>query len=715
MVEPGLGETILDLLRQRSDDGMRKCEIRRSLDLNGRDGMAEFRDAFRELLADGIVVRKHRGRYVLAESADLVTGTISVHRRGFGFVTREGAEGAPDVFIPPKGMNTAITGDRVLVALAEEDERGPAGMVRKVLHRRHELVTGRLAEVDGDLCVRPLRRGLPEAVPLQGSPEDADADACEEGDWIVARLCPQTHARDPLRAELVRRLGAGGSVAADLDAIVTEYQLEPPYDEGEAAAAAALAPCETEREDLEHLTVVTIDPQNAKDYDDALSIEPGSRPDTVTVGIHIADVAAYVPTGSAFDASARKRAFTVYLPGRTLPMLPAPLSADKCSLLEGQSRPAHTVFIEVSKSSGEVVASRRARTTIKVSRRLSFDDLQAFLDGTSSRGDWPLRVRQVLQELDAVYRTMRRARTGREQFLELAVPEVRVRYAEDPPRVLGLMRVTPKPAHALVEEFMLAANSVVAQELTEREIPGLFRVHEEPKLADLVDFSRWAGQTLGQAPPQLADRAAVNGFLSGLAGADLHDVVVSSFLSAMRRAVYSAERAPHYGLGKEFYCHFTSPIRRYPDLVVHQELLARDLGAPGRGTGECTELANHCSAAEQNQDEAYYAAVDRLKLRHLQGLMAERGSLVFEGLISRVGADGVVVYLPDVGMYGTADRDRLGPERFRLRRDKPVLVGPRSGKTYKCGDVMFVEVRRADVVKGALHLQPVQPRIPLGG
>jgi ribonuclease R len=581
--------------------------------------------------------------------------------------------------------------------------------VRKVIERGYEFVTGRLVLLDEGLGVRPLRRGLPDAVPLTTA-EPELAGAAEPGDWVVVRLLPPGNDRAAVAAEFVRRVAGGSSLAGDLDAIVSEYGLKPPYTAVETAAAAAALPCDVPRQDGEAMTVVTIDPEDAKDFDDGLSLESGPSLDTVIVGVHIADVAAYVGRGSALDTAARERSFTAYLPGRTLPMLPRPLASDQCSLIAGEPRLAHSVFLEISAAESRVLRTWRARTRIRVTRRLSFDQVLRFLEGGAADG-WPDAVKRTVRELARLADGLRARRAREEEFLDLALPDVRVRCEGDPPRVVGIERIEANAAHALVEEFMLAANVAVAQELIVQRIPGLFRVHGAPKAHDLVDFRDWARRTLGDKPGDLGHRGTANRFLRRLAATPLRDVVLGAFLCSQQRAVYSATAGLHYGLGKHGYCHFTSPIRRYPDLVVHQQLLAHDLGLLPRDEAECRDLAAHCSTAEVNNDAAHYAAVDRLKLRYVRELAETCADLRYEGIVSRVVADGLVVYVPELGMYGRMARGGLGGETVRSRADRGVLRGVRSGKTYKCGDVIYAQVRRADVVKGTLQLQPVSPRM----
>ncbi len=709
--ESELREQILRAVKAHKGGGIRRSELRREVGC-ARGGEAQrFREVFRDLCAEGVLLRQRGGRYVPTTSKELIAGTVQVSYRGFGFVTRQ--DGGTDIFIPPQFLNGAISGDRVLVALSEaEDERGPVGEIRRITERVHRVLVASLVELPAGPAVRPLRRELPPFVMLADSGHAVSPDEIDPGDWVEVSLLPQDGPREPLQAVVLRRLGAPDPITADLDAVAVEFDLPEAYSEAEQRAAEQIAPTTVAREDATALAVVTIDPVDAKDFDDGVSIAPGPRPGVVSIGVHIADVAAFVPVGSAVDQGARQRAFTSYLPGRTLPMLPRALSSWQCSLIAGEERLAHSVFLDVEEASGEVIGQRRVRTRIRVRHRLTFEEVGGILaDEPSVAGRPAGDVVRTVRRLGEVATRMRSARAAREAFLEVAVPEIRVLCGGTPPRIHALQRLEAGPAHQLVEEFMLAANTAVAEELLTLHLPGLFRNHDEPKPSDLAAFADWVRQTLGGRSAALRDREAVNRFIGTVSHTGLRDTVLSQFLRALPRAGYAAACRGHYGLGKDVYCHFTSPIRRYPDLLVHQQLLAHDLGAAVRSAQECEEIGMHCSSLEEQVDAAYYAAVDRLKLRYLRDRQQQSPGEVYEGIVARCSADGLSVYLAEVGMYGIVATSRLPGGPYHMDRRSGHLRGSRAGKSYKTGDVIYVQCRRADTVRGELHLEPVQGRV----
>jgi len=703
-----LKQDILDLLRENAADGLRKSDIRRRLKLLTRAEQAAFRAVFSELTRDGAVTRQHRGRYRLRSDARHVSGRLSLHRRGYGFVRPDDQE-MQDVFIPPHATGEGLPGDRVLVSLTDPHaSRGPVGRVERVLARVREEITGQLVATRMGLFLHPLRNGYPDLIEIENARELERTGSLGPGAWVVAALRRRPNPKHPILAKVLRRATEATGIDGTLDAVATEFELPAPYSAEVCRFAAQSSLRDLPRQFVAHPAAITIDPADAKDFDDALSAAPGPNPGTVEVGVHIADVAAYVPAGGELDTGARQRGFTAYLPGRTLPMLPEPLAADLCSLVEGVARPAHSVFLLLDADSGEVLQARRCRTWVRVCRRLSFRETQDYLAGRAGAAQEPPEVRRTLKLLAATFNAMRVRRAATEQFLTLARSEVRVLCSEKPARILGLLHTAPSEAHALVEEFMLAANTAVARELAARRIPGLYRCHSNPKPRDLTALRAWIRDTLHIRTGHLGDRAALNRLIADLDGVRGGELGLQALLRALPRAVYSAESRPHFGLGKSQYCHFTSPIRRYPDLVVHQQLLAADLGEPvPRSLAECGEIAAECTEKERQIDEAFFAAQDRLKLHYLYTLLENNEHPVFEAVAMRVERGEVTVYVPELGMYGS-----VGGRSYVASRGAAGLHGRRTELRFRPGDVLFVEPRAVDIGRGIFELQPVQPRLP---
>lgn len=698
-----LQDRILQALRERPQ-GLRRAELRRATGANSKQDTREFGYVLREMLQQGDVVKQARGRLALPDTSKDLIGNLTVHARGFGFFTPD--TGAPDVFIPPSKLGNAFAGDRVRVQIVEQTDKGPAGMVMEVLQRGHTRLTGEYVASGPTPVIRPMRRDYPEEVELMFPRQLPEADYPVAGDWIVAEILFPDTPRHALRGKYVSTLNEGASLTEDMDAIVAEYALPEPYSDEEQAAAKTMTPREISREDCSDLITVSIDPVDAKDFDDAISLATTDDPDVVRVGVHIADVAAYIVPDGEWDRQARRRGFTAYLPGRTLPMLPKPLAADLCSLKEGLPRAAHSVFLDVDRQTGDILSSRRAHTQIQVSKRLNFIEVEAFLAAEKNAG-WTDDVAAAVKELGRLSHLFRQIRQRKEAFLDLATTEIRVLYSDDPPAVTGFQESRPNPAHQLVEEFMLAANVAVANELVREKIPGLFRIHGTPKSKDVDEFREWVRSALRMKAGKLDSRGSVNAFLHEVTEHPAAQIIYNGFLRTLPRAVYASTCSEHFGLGKEQYSHFTSPIRRYADLTVHQQLWRKDVGEELFSAEECEARAKEVTAIETINDEAYFAALDRVKIRYLNQRRGAGEKVVFQAVISRATPDGVALFIPELGLMGFAPKELLGEDDFIYVAKSCSLRARHADRVYHCGDIIAVRPHKADVARGQLVLRSV--------
>ena len=628
-----------------------------------------------------------------------VEGVISMTKSGFGFV-RPGGENGPsaeDIFIPAKFVNGAIDGDLVRVELLPrigDVDRGPAGRVREILSRsKSEFV----AELLAGGRLRPLDPKLPEDVFLHGPRKGA-----VKGDWLKVRL-DEDRGDGEFYASAEKVIGKTGVIASDLDAIMTEFGLEAPYTEEENAAAMAVTPRKIERADRTDLAAVTIDPVDAKDFDDALSIRPGADESSVIIGVHISDVAAYIAPKSRFDRAAGKRSFSCYLPGRTLPMLPAALTK-KISLQAGQDSLAHTVFLTVDKKTGRVIETAREHSLIRVAARLDYETVQTFCDTGKAPSGWSGALKKDIRELIEVTRKMRAFRAARENFIDLPIPEIRVVCEEAANRIDGLSKKISRESENLVEECMLAANSAVGNELVEKGIAGLFRVHPSPDAEKIAEFCDMIESSFGFTPGDVSDRKNCNKFVAGLADDPVKPVILSLLLRAMPRAGYAAKAELHFALGKTRYSHFTSPIRRYRDLLVHQLLCNSDSRVRTRDRKTLEQWAAYCSEAEENNDNAYYAASDRLKLRYLENLLDAGADNMYEGVIVKALSSGLQVDIGELGLYGFVPREQLFGGDFR--RSGYTLRQNRGKRAYKTGDFIYLRLARVDYARGSAIFVP---------
>ncbi|MBQ4107439.1 MAG: VacB/RNase II family 3'-5' exoribonuclease [Lentisphaeria bacterium] len=624
------------------------------------------------------------------------TGVLKMAGGGFGFVKVDTEQEMPDVFIPVKYLGGALDGDTVRIRPLppRRGDPGPAGAVVAVVKAARESAVG---EVLPGGMVRPLNRRVGGDFPLVGGRKGARI-----GDWVHFKLL-----RDPAgnRAGIAGVIGAAGSIRGDLDAVCQEFDLPPPYTGEENRAAALLEPEPVPREDFTGRYCMTIDPADAKDYDDAVSIAPGNDRNTWEIGVHIADVAAFVPHGSVFDRAAAERAFTAYLPGRTLPMLPAALTS-KISLHEGGDCPAHSVILQVERSTGRVLESRRCHTTIRVRHRLHYDAVQQFLEHGRDNGGWPDEACEKLKLLAQITGMMRQRRLAAEKVIDLALPEVRLICDENADQIRGISVREPRTAEQIVEECMLAANSAVGAELQRLGIPGVYRVHEEPTPEKLEEFSAMAESDFGIATGDLTNRSNMLVFIARLPEGPLRPLLLGYLLRAMPHARYRELPELHYGLGKTGYCHFTSPIRRYTDLTVHQQLWNFDQNRRTRGQSAMARLAVSCSLKEENNDSAYFAACDRLKLRYLMECQERDPEKCYQGLVVRIIPAGLVVDLPELGMHGFVPKPRYSPSSGFRRRQ--LDIADTAG--YNCGDPVLLRLTGIDPVRNSAEFCAVRNR-----
>ncbi len=640
----------------------------------------------------------------LERAGKFVTGKLKMTHSGYGFVEIDPAERVTekgeDIFIPIPKINGALDGDVVKVQLlpgrrefsSDTANRGATGRIVEVIERQRDSFVGEL--LAGGV-VRPLNTRLPDGIKLLGGRKGA-----RKGDFIKVRGPEMI--QDEWRGSVAAVIGHAGIIEAELDAVMAEYEIPPAYSEEENQAAMAITPREIERKNYSKLFVVTIDPEDAKDFDDALSLAPGPDREHLELGVHIADVAAFIAPQSRFDAQAARRGFSCYLPGRTLPMLPPGLTA-AISMRAGVPSLAHSVFLTIDKKSGEVTSVRREHTLVTIAHRLDYDQVQNFADTGKAPEEWTPKLKKCVKDLLKITALMRKFRAGKEKFIELPLPEVRVRCDEKSNELLGVEARISRPSEQLVEECMLAANSAVGAELVDKGVAGVYRVHKEPEIEKLWEFSDMAEQ-FGFSTGDLSSRKNCNDFVTSLPDNPKREVLLSLLLRSFPRAEYAAKPLLHYALGKTAYAHFTSPIRRYADLTVHQQLWNLDKKARTRRVETLERVAEKCTLLEEKVDEASFAASDRMKLRILEDEL-EKGELkIYEGVIAKVITAGLQVAIEQLGLYGFVPVEALPGNR---RRGKYSLYGEKnSSSSFKLGDYIYLRLAGIDFARGSAIFVP---------
>jgi len=700
-------EKLLALLRMPDYRPSDRDEIARVLRLQGRDRV-EVRKTLRELEHAGEIVRIRKNRYVLPSEADLVTGKLSIHQAGYGFLVPE-KPGEQDIFIAAENTGTAMNGDRVVARISRDvpprrakvragqaSQHRSEGRVIRILERARDTIVGTLQQTRNFYYVVPDDPRLVHDVYVQVPPRAKLPKPPRRDDKVVVRLEAWESRHVNPEGEIIEILGAATAPGIDMLSIIRKYDLPTEFpksvlDEANRIPQTVEQKLIQEREDLRDQFIVTTDPDDARDFDDAINVEKIDHTGGWRLGVHIADVSAYVTPESALDREARRRGNSVYLPDRVIPMLPERLSNGVCSLNPGVDRLTHSVFIEFDKS-GRAKNARFAKSVIRSAKRLTYKEAYTILQGKPN-GELSRRL-HTAWELASLLRRKRFEHGS----LDLDFPEVKV-HVDANGKPTRLERVENDQSHQLIEEFMLAANEAVARELRHRSIATIYRVHEDPdpeKLGEYREFILSFGYKVGD----LSHRKEVQRFLASIKGKPEEQALKIGLLKSLKRARYAAQPLGHYGLAKAHYLHFTSPIRRYADLVVHRTLAERNLPRRSKiDIGQIESLANHISDTERNAAEAEIESVRLKKLQFFEQQLKERNPEVFRAAIMDVRNYGLVVELPDALVTGVVHVSTLSDDFYRFDAAHRRLVGRRTNRRFSVGDEIRVFVARVDTFK----------------
>ncbi|MCL4352783.1 MAG: ribonuclease R [Firmicutes bacterium] len=673
-----LSEKIFAVLYNR--EPVSEDELVARLTKNRHTGKAFFR-IYRQYRQEGWIVRAPEGGVTVATRQ----GSLRVNPRGFGFVVSPDYPGT-DVFVPERWLAGARHDD-VVTVWVRPSAQGFDGRVMNIVKRATEVVIGTLERHRGSWSLKPRDPRRP-VVEVASNPHakwhPGDIARAKITDWPL-------DPKRPVRGEVVEVLGAADSPGVDVSAIAAEYQLSPTFPDAVLAEAEKLPQSVTEAEygnrvDLTDTLIVTIDGSDAKDLDDAISLEPLG--DGYRIGVHIADVSHYVAEGSAMDMEARRRGTSVYLVDRVIPMLPQRLSNGIASLNPGVLRLTVSVEIDLS-SSGEVLKTKFFRSVIRSRHRLTYQGVNEILEG----GLDVLGLRPWLEQLDVVRDLLRSKRVER-GAVDFELPEAKV-VLDDHGHPVDVVVRSRGVAESIIEELMLLANEAVAHELLRTELPGLFRVHDEPSLDKMTQFREMIG-VLGYRLPEQVTPKSLQSLINRVKGLPEERVINSALLRSMKQARYGPKNTGHFGLAAEEYTHFTSPIRRYPDLWVHR-VLTRYL--ENRVTEADRErwqqlVASVGEDASAREREAMEAERDSVALKEAE-FMANKIGQEYEAVISGVTNFGIFVELPNLieGLVRLEDLPQdywvFDPVHYRLR-------GQRTGREYGLGSPVTVVVMRVD-------------------
>ncbi len=689
-------EFILEFLTERSRPATLP-QLLTELNLNESHEKEALRRRLIAMVRDGQLMKNRRGLYGALDKMDLIVGRVVGHKDGYGFVIPD--DGSDDLFINARQMRMAFHDDKVLARVTNVNHRGrrEGAIVEVIEHNTHEIV-GRLLSESGSLLVQPTNKRISQDILI---PLDA-AGTAKPGQMVVVELTSQPGPTTRAVGRIKEIMGDHMAPGMEIDVAIRNHELPHEWPDEVVQEAARFAkevsPDATQnRMDLRHLPFVTIDGEDAKDFDDAVYC--ASRGSGWVLYVAIADVSHYVRPHSALDKEALNRGNSVYFPGQVIPMLPEVLSNGLCSLNPNVDRLALVCEMTIN-ATGKITAYEFHEAVFRSKARLTYNQTYRMIveNDVELQKQFSELVPHV-RELFTLYYLLHKTRKKRGS-IDFDLPETKIIFGEDR-KIERIVAMTRNDAHRLIEECMLCANICAARFLLKNDFPGLFRVHEGPspeKLMDLRKFLNEHGLKLpGKEQPTPGDYAKL--LNSIVERPDAH-VIQTVLLRSLSQAIYHPENKGHFGLAFDAYTHFTSPIRRYPDLLVHRSIrsILREKPIPSEKEVSYEKYGEHCSMTERRADEATREAVNWLKCEYMLDKVGEE----FPGVISSVTSFGIFVELTDIYVEGLIHISLLPNDYYHFDPLRHEMYGERSGVRYRLGQPIHVKVVRVDLDEGQI-------------
>ncbi len=638
------------------------------------------------------------------EKEEIVSGVLRMHAKGFGFVIPDTPRECPqDIFIPKHLTDNAVDGDHVEVALNREavSEKGPEGKIVNVLKRARKHLAGTIRQIssNGDIIAYVPLLGISKPVVVY-APSDI---SLKIGDRVILNVLEWGTEKEPTTSELSHVIGNIHDASNDILAAIEEFDLRSAFPKAAIEQAKAFGKKVTAKEmkkrvDLTGEECFTIDPDTAKDFDDALTLTK-DRKGNYRLGVHIADVAHYVTPDSPLDKEAVQRCNSTYFPNTCIPMLPEELSNELCSLKPDVIRLTVTVLMDFNKQ-GTLMKHQVFRSYIKSQKRFTYFEAKDVLDGKKKSPH--AKTLKLMVELCKLLKKKRYERGS----IDFALPEI-VIVIDEKGRPQGLKRIEYDITHQLVEEFMLKANEIVAIELNNRGKRLIYRVHEVPQEENFEDFLQFA-RTLGFKVPAKLENGDLQKLFEEAKKTTFFPQLSVAFIRSMRLAQYSPDNVGHFGLALEHYCHFTSPIRRYSDLIIERLLFDEE-----PENLDLDKIAQHCSDQERVSFRAEMSVKTLKKLRLLDQSFKEDPSREYNAIVTKIKPFGLFFELQDLMLEGFLHISELENDYFIYDDKRNLLIGRSSGKVHKLGETIKVRLARIDliVLESSWILSSDMPRI----
>lgn len=692
-----LKEQIIKTLSKSPEQGLNYRQIAKRLSITDSPAQQMVSDVLKELTSQGRVQEVVRGKYRLKISRGYITGTVDMTRMGYGFISSDDIE--EDVFVSAQNLKTALHGDKVKVWLfAKKKGTRPEGEVVEIIERSRTTFVGTVEVMPNFAFLIPDNKNMPFDLFIPTS----KLNGAKQGEKAVAKVIDwDPKSKNPV-AEIINILGFPGLNETEMHAILAEFELPYSFTEEVEKDAERIQGEITEndiklRRDFRKVPTFTIDPADARDFDDALSLKQLENGNW-EVGVHIADVTHYVTIGSLVEEEAKQRATSVYLVDRVVPMLPERLSNHICSLNPAEDKLTYSAVFELNDKS-EVLSEWFGRTIINSDKQFSYNEAQKVID--TGEGDMKEQI-LVLHKLAQQLRT-KRFSAGAFNF-----EKVEIRFdLDEAGKPVGIKFRDMGTANQLIEEFMLLANKHVA-EYVGKKLKGktfVYRIHDKPDPEKISNFSHFItrfGYTLVEDDKTSLPKA-MNKLLTSIAGKKEQNIIETLALRSMAKAIYSTDNVGHFGLSFKYYTHFTSPIRRYPDMMVHR-LLTAYLAEENPGSKEKYEkLCDHSSKMERLASEAERASVKYKQVEY----MSDKTGKEFEGIISGVTEWGIYVEIIENQCEGMIHIRELDDDFYEYDEENYCLKGRSTGKVFTLGDKVKIEVVKADLQKKQLDYKLV--------